>query len=47
MGNFVIIKLTERFAEVLPFGQDRAPAETGLKTLQAQLFKQAVVVGDR
>jgi hypothetical protein len=36
----------ERGAEVLPLGQDRAPAQTGLEALQAELLEQPAVVVD-
>nr|WP_216372868.1 hypothetical protein [Streptomyces sp. 6-11-2] len=31
--------------EVLPLGQDRAPAESGLEDFQAQLLEQVPLVG--
>jgi hypothetical protein len=37
----------KRRAEVLALGQDRAPAQAGLKAFQTQLLEQALVVADR
>src|SRR5262245_18277912 len=37
----------KRFAEVLPLAEDCQPAQTSLKTLQADLLKEAGVIVDR
>src|SRR5262245_59136244 len=43
----VEIEMVEGGAEILPLGKDRAPAEPGLKSLEAQLLEQAMIVADR
>ena len=45
--DLVEIEIMEGGAEVLALGQDGAPAEPGLKALQAELLEQAMVVGHR
>lgn len=40
------IELVKHSAEVLPLGEDGAPAQSGLKTLEAQFFKQALIIAD-
>ena len=34
-------------AEVLALGEDGAPAQSGLKTLQTQFLEQAMIITDR
>src|SRR5688572_11746583 len=41
------IEAMERRPKILSLGQDGAPAQPGLKTLQAQLLEQAPIVPDR
>jgi hypothetical protein len=43
----VKIEIMERGAEVLALGQDGAPAQSGLKTLQTQFLEQAMIIADR
>jgi len=45
-GNAGEIESVESVAEVLSLGQDGAPAQTRLETLQAYLFEQASIVRD-
>ncbi len=46
-GDPVEIEIVEGGAEILPLCEDRAPAQPGLKSLEAQLLEQATVVADR
>jgi hypothetical protein len=43
----VEIEIMERCAEVLALGEDGAPAQSGLKTLQTQFLEQATIITDR
>ena len=45
--NPVEIEIMEGRAEVLALGEDGAPAQSGLKTLQTQFLKQAMIITDR
>ena len=38
--------MMEGSAEILPLGEDGAPAEPRLKSLEAQLLEQAMIVAD-
>src|SRR4051794_23517757 len=42
-----VVETGERRPERRPLSKDREPGEPGLKSLQAQLLEQAVLVGDR
>ncbi len=41
------IEIMEGGAEVLALGQNGAPAQSGLKTLQTQFLEQAMIITDR
>src|SRR5215471_14412248 len=43
----VEVEMMKGCAEVLALGQDGAPVQSGLETLQAQLLEQAVIIADR
>src|SRR5712671_979935 len=43
----VEIEIMEGGTEILALGEDRAPAQSGLKTLQVQFLEQAPIVIDR
>src|SRR5262245_1424965 len=43
----VEIEIMERCAEVLALCEDGAPAQSGLKTLQAQFLEQSLIITDR
>ena len=45
-GYLMKVEMTERLTEVLPFSEDGEPGESGLKALQADLFKQTLIVGN-
>ena len=40
------IEAEKNRSKILPLGQDRAPAQAGLKTFQAEFFEKAVVIID-
>ncbi len=42
--NSVEVEAMEGCSKVLPLGQNRAPAQSGLKPLQAQFLEQALIV---
>ena len=46
-GDPVKVEIMERGAEILPLDEDGAPAQSGLKALQAQFLEQAVIIADR
>ncbi len=46
-GNLVEIEAGERRAKIVALHQDGAPAETRLKALEAELFEQSPVIGNR
>jgi len=46
-GYPVEIKIVECGAKVFAFGEDGAPAQSGLKTFQTQFLEQAMIVTDR
>ena len=43
----VKIKIMKRCAKVFALGEDGAPAQAGLNTLQAQFLEQAMIITDR
>ena len=45
-GDFIVIEAMEDAAEVFAFGQDRSPAQAGLKSLEADFLEQALVIHD-
>ena len=44
MSYSVEIEIMKRCAKILSFGEDGAPTESGLKTLQAQFLEQAMII---
>ena len=46
-SNLVEIKAMKGSSEVIPFGENGAPAQSRLETFLAQFFEQAIVVPNR
>ncbi|GMU46216.1 MAG: hypothetical protein AMXMBFR26_09980 [Porticoccaceae bacterium] len=47
VGDAVEIETVKGGAEILPLGEDRPPAQPGLKPFQTQFFEQTAVVRHR
>jgi len=45
-GDFIEVKMSERFPEVFALAKDRQPGESGLEALKADLFEEPEIVGD-
>ena len=46
-GDAIVVETMENASEIFPLGEDRAPAETRLKSFKTDFFEQASVIDDR